>query len=131
MRQLLSSSKLPAPKFLYTQCVRADRVFVMSGMVGLHPMTGRLVEGGQREETQRIFENLALALEDFDLTLNDLLVARIYTTRLDAFDDINQAWNAAFAEIRPPARTSVGVVALPVGASVEIEFSFYKPNSHE
>jgi 2-iminobutanoate/2-iminopropanoate deaminase len=52
--------------------------------------------------------------------------ARIFTTRFEEFPAINAAWEQAFAgSTRPPARTSVGVAALPLGASVEIEFAFY------
>ena len=51
----------------------------------------------------------------------------LYTTRMDEFPVINAAWEAVFTPgQRPPARTSVGVSALPLGAAVEIAFSFYR-----
>jgi 2-iminobutanoate/2-iminopropanoate deaminase len=59
--------------------------------------------------------------------LDELLVARIFTTKFEEFAAINAAWEAVFSEeIIPPARTSVGVSALPLGAAVEIEFTFIK-----
>lgn len=84
-----------------------------------------MVSGGPGAETACILANLQRALPDYDVTLQDLLIARIFTTRFDAFADINAAWEAVFtADLVPPARTTVGVSALPLGASVEIEFSF-------
>ncbi len=122
----LGSKAIPAPQFHYTPCVQAGAHYSVSGMVGLDPATSRLVEGGTAAQTRRIFDNLLLALPDYGLTLGDMVLARIYTTDFGAFPQINAIWEAVLADQPPPARTSVGVQALPLGASVEIEFSFYK-----
>lgn len=96
-----------------------------AGMIALDPATGTLEAGGPGAETARILATLRAALPELGLTLNDLLIARIFTTRFDEFPAINRAWEAVFAEgVVPPARTSVGVSALPLGATVEIEFTF-------
>ena len=126
-----SSSAIPAPKFHYTPCVQAGGHYSVSGMVGLDPATGQLVAGGTAAETQRIFDNLLLALPDYGLRLQDMVLARIYTTDFAAFPAINAIWEATLSDAPPPARTSVGVQALPLGAAVEIEFSFYKNPSSE
>lgn len=83
--------------------------------------------GGAAAETQRIFDNLKLALPDYGLSLQDMTLARIYTTDFAAFGQINAVWEVVFTDIAPPARTSLGVQALPLGATVEIEFAFYQP----
>ncbi|SFC05620.1 2-iminobutanoate/2-iminopropanoate deaminase [Polaromonas sp. OV174] len=127
MKKLLHSAAIPAPKFRYTPCVQSGPHFSISGMVGLDPATGQLVAGGPAAETQRIFDNLKLALPDYGLSLQNMTLARIYTTDFAAFGQINAAWDAMFADIAPPARTSLGVQALPLGATVEIEFAFYQP----
>lgn len=125
----LGSTAIPAPKFHYTPCVQAGPHYSVSGMVGLDPATGQLVAGGAAAEARRIFDNLLLALPDYGVTLSDMTLARIYTTDFAAFPQINKVWDAAFSGLPPPARTSVGVQALPLGASVEIEFSFYQPTA--
>lgn len=127
MRKLLHSAAIPAPKFRYTPCVQSGPHFSVSGMVGLDPATGQLVAGGTAAETQRIFDNLKLALPDYGLNLQDMTLARIYTTDFATFRQINTVWDAVFTDIAPPARTSLGVQALPLGATVEIEFAFYQP----
>ena len=127
MRVALQSSAIPAPRFRYSPCVKIGSVYQVSGMVALDPANGRLVAGGPGAETSRILANLMLALPDYGLTLDHLLVARIFTTRFDAFPEINAAWEAVFDEKTiPPARTAIGVAALPLDASVEIEFSFVR-----
>ncbi|UUZ69711.1 RidA family protein [Polaromonas sp. P2-4] len=98
----------------------------VSGMVALDPATGALVEGGVGAQTQCIFDNLRLALPDYGFTLEQLCMARVYTTCFEHFDEINVVWEAQFAKMAPPARTSVGVSELPLGAVVEIEFCFYQ-----
>lgn len=126
MRELITSSKIPAPRFRYTPCVKSGPLGFVSGMVALDPATGALVEGGVDAQTQRIFDNLRLALPDYGFTLEQLCMARVYTTLFERFGEFNEVWERQFAGIEPPARTSVGVTALPLGALVEIEFHFHQ-----
>ncbi|GGC85217.1 RidA family protein [Undibacterium terreum] len=127
IRTAMQSPHIPAPRFRYSPCVRIGFNYQVSGMVALDPASGKLETGGPGAETTRILSNLQLALPDYGLSLDELLIARIYTTRMDAFSEINAAWETIFNDgLVPPARTSVGVSALPLGASVEIEFSFVK-----
>ena len=126
MRQLITSSRGPQPRFHYTPCVRMGAMGVVSGMVALDPQTGQLIAGDIVAQTQRIFDNLYLALPDYGFSMRELCLARIYTTCLDQFALINQVWQAQLQQIAPPARTSVGVSALPLGALVEIEFLFHQ-----
>ncbi len=127
MIQSLSSKNLPAPRFRYNQMIKAGPIYKTSGMVALDKDSGQLETGGVGAETAKILANLLGAMPDFGLTLDDLLSANIYTTRMDQFADINRAWEAVFTrDVRAPARTSVGVSALPLGAGVEIEFMFYR-----
>ncbi len=126
MRELITSKKGPQPRFMYTPCVKNGPLGVVSGMVALDPDSGKLIEGDVAAQTQRIFDNLYLALPDYGFAMNDLMIARIYTTCMDQFPRINQVWEAQFADVPPPARTSMGVSALPLGALVEIEFTFHR-----
>ncbi len=128
MIDALSSAKLPKPKFRYSPLVKAGPHYKTAGMIALDATSGMLVAGGVYAETKKILANLMEALPDFGLVLQDLVSARIFTTCFNDFPDINRAWEEVFVEtMRLPARTAVGVSALPLSASVEIEFSFYKP----
>lgn len=125
-REILRSPRLYAPKFRYSPCVKTGPWYTVSGMVALDPVSGRLVGGGPYEESRHILALLQAGIGDWGLALTDLAQARIYTTRFEQFAEINRAWEEAFAQVEPPARTSVGVAALPLGASVEMEFTFYR-----
>lgn len=126
MIRALASTRLPQPRFRYTPVVQAGPWILFSGMIALDAVTGLLEAGGPGPETAKILSNLSAALPELGLGVEDLASARIYTTRFGEFPAINAAWDAWLADVaRPPTRTSVGVAALPLAASVEIEFSFY------
>ena len=127
MIESLSSKNLPAPRFRYSPLVKAGPFYKTAGMIGLNKETGQLEPGGAGAETARILSNLLEALPDFGLSLDDLVSATIFTTQMDRFPEINKAWEAVFsADMRLPARSAVGAMALPINAAVEMEFLFYK-----
>jgi len=126
MIQAMSSSNLPQPRFRYTPLIKAGPFYKTAGMVALDKDSGVLTVGAEAE-TDKILANLMGALDDFSLSLDDLICATIFTTRFDEFAAINSAWERVFDDKqRPPTRTAVGVSALPLGATVEIEFMFYR-----
>lgn len=130
MIEALSSTNLPAPRFRYSPLVKAGPFYKTAGMVALDKDSGQLESGGAGRETAKIMTNLIAALPDFSLSLEHMVSATIYTTDFTEFPAINAAWEDVFTEdIRAPARTSLGVSALPLGATVEIEFIFYNADS--
>ena len=127
MIEALSSDNLPAPRFRYAPLVKSGPFYQTAGMIALDRHTGALEPGGAGAETRKILDNLVAALADFGLSLDELVSATIYTTDFDNFPAINEAWESVIkADSRLPTRTSIGVAALPLGASVEMEFRFYK-----
>ena len=127
MIEALSSENLPVPRFRYSPLVKAGPFYKTSGMIALDKDSGELESGGVGAETKKILDNLLQALPDFDLTLVHLVSVTIFTTQFDKFPDINTSWEEVFTDdIRLPARTALGVSALPLNAKVEIEFMFYK-----
>lgn len=127
MRSLIALKAFPTPKFRYSPCVKTGPFYEISGMIGLDPSTGTLVSGGPEAETARILETLGAGLAEMGMDWTNLASARIFTTRFEEFAAINRAWERVFADdTPPPARTAVGVVALPLNATVEMEFRLYK-----
>ena len=128
MREILSSRHLPRPRFCYSQLIKTGAYYQTAGMIALNIEKGDIEQGGVKAETKKILSNLTQAMPDFGLRLSDLIIARIYTTKFDQFSLIKAAWEEFFKEDNaPPARTALGVSQLPLGACVEMEFSFYKP----
>lgn len=96
----------------------------MSGLVGLDPRSGCLIEGGMEAEARQILQNLERLSVELGLGLDPLMLVRIYCTDFSRFGEINHVWETFYKNRTPPARTSVGATALPLGALVEMEFQF-------
>ena len=76
--------------------------------------------GGAAEQTRRCLENLGAVCSAAGTTLSEAVRVTVYTTELEAFAEINEAY-ATFFEAEPPARVTVGAAALPAGATVEVD----------
>ncbi len=109
----------------YSPAVRAGDFVVLAGQVGLGP-DGGLVEGGVEAETRQVLANIEAVLTDVGVTWADVARTGIFLTDLGNFATVNALYEGAIGDHRP-ARTTIGVAALPAGASVEIECLVYDP----
>ena len=126
MRELITFKSTPAPRFRYSPCVKTGPFYEFSGMIGL-TKDGKLHSDGIAGETRQILSNLVAAASEIGLSLQDLVAANIFTTKFEEFPTINKVWEEFFTEdVPPPARTSIGVAALPLNALVEMSFRFYR-----
>lgn len=104
----------------YSQAVSDDGLLYTSGQVGLDPSTGEIVPGGFEAQARQTLRNLTAVLASANLTFNDVMKATIYVTDLANFPLLNQLYGEAMGDHRP-ARSTVQVAALPLGALVEID----------
>lgn len=111
-----------APKAIgpYSQAVRAGNTLYLSGQTPLDPATGKLVEGDISAQARRVFDNLKAVLAAADAGFADVVRVGIYLTDLGNFAAVNEVMKQYFAEPYP-ARSTIGVAALPLGAAVEID----------
>lgn len=129
MIRAIDAASLPAPKFLYSPLVAAGPFVKSSGLVGISTSTGALVEGGAGAQTKCILTNMADAMADCGLVMGQLVSCNVYLVDFQNFPEVNVEWEKFLSGAQvPPARTTVGVSALPIGAQVEINFLFYAPN---
>ena len=91
-----------------------------SGQTPIDPATGELKEGGVGAQTHQCFDNLFAVLSDGGLGSDDVVKVNVYLTDMDDFAAMNEAYQTRFTAPFP-ARTTVGVAALPLQARVEIE----------
>jgi 2-iminobutanoate/2-iminopropanoate deaminase len=91
-----------------------------SGQTPIDPATGKLIDGDVTAQTHRVFDNLAAVLEAGGLTLGDVVKCNVYLIDMKDFQAMNTAYSARFTAPFP-ARTTVAVAGLPLGARVEIE----------
>lgn len=119
-KQAVVSDKLAPPAGPFSAAVRSNGFIYFSGQVGQDPATGKLVDGGVPEQTERIFANLALVLEAAGKSFADVVRAGVYLTDIASFAAMNAVYAKHF-DAPYPARTTIGVAALPLGALVEID----------
>ena len=128
MRTIVRAKSWPQPRFRYSPLVAAGPFLKTAGMIALDPLTGRLEKGGPGAETAKILATFGSVMSELTLEMSSIVSATLYTTDFERFSDINAAWNSFFNDdVDPPARTSVGVSALPLGATVEMDFLIYAP----
>jgi 2-iminobutanoate/2-iminopropanoate deaminase len=111
----------PAPVGPYSQAVAHAGFVFASGQIPLDPESGRLVDGGVEEQTRRVLANLRAVLEAAGTTLDGVVRTTIYLTDLAHFPRVNAVYAEHFAAEPRPARATVQVAALPLGAAVEID----------
>lgn len=118
-QQTIRTEKAPAAVGPYSQAVATDHLIFTSGQIGIHPLTGQL-RPGIVEQTQQILENLAAVLAAAGSGMGDIVKTTIFLTDIAEFSTVNEIYAQAFQE-EPPARSTVQVAALPLGALIEIE----------
>jgi len=120
-RQSFTSDRTGPPVGPFSQAVRIDGALYLSGQVGTDPATDRLVDGGVAAQTEQAFRNLSAVLEAAGRTLDDVVRAGVYLADMGDFAAMNEVYARWFQQPYP-ARTTIGVAALPLGAAVEIDF---------
>ena len=120
MRKSVTSPRGPAAIGPYSHAVWAGDLLYLSGQTPIDPATGKLIDGDVGAQTMRAFDNLEAVLLDAGLSMDHVIKCNVYLTSMTDFPAMNAAYEKRFS--RPfPARTTVAVAGLPLGASVEIE----------
>ena len=105
----------------YSQGVRTgDGLLFLSGQAAVDGATGKLIEGDVTAQTEQIFKNLFAVLKAAGYSPDDVMKANVYLINMNDFAAMNEVYKTKF-NAPYPARTTVGVASLPMGASVEIE----------
>ncbi len=118
--ELINPAGGPSTGLPYSPAVADGQTLYCSGQLGLDPATGELATGGVEAQTRQIFQNLSALLAQAGSDLDHVLRVGVYLTDLSDFAAVNAIYAEAFGEHRP-ARTAIGVAALPLGASVELD----------
>ena len=118
--ELHHTDHAPAAVGPYSQAVSAGGFLYTAGQVGLDPATGKLVEGGFEAQARRVLENLRQVLATAGCGFADVIKATVFVTDLADFPRLNALYAEAMGGHRP-ARSTVQVSALPLGALVEID----------
>jgi|GEM_PF-22617 len=111
-----------APKAIgpYSPAVKLGDFVYLSGQLPIDPLTGELVKGDMYEQTYQVLRNMEAVLQEMNLEFRHIVKTTVYITDLSQFTKFNEIYATVFAEPYP-ARSTVQVAALPMGAMIEVE----------
>ncbi|HLC92905.1 MAG TPA: RidA family protein [archaeon] len=116
----INSPSAPTPIGPYSQAILAGDFLFVSGHVGNEAQSGKIVEGGIAAQTKQVMENLGAILKDAGLGFDDVIKCEIYLKDIADFKVVNGIYGSFFPNAHKPARQTMQVAALPLGALIEI-----------
>jgi 2-iminobutanoate/2-iminopropanoate deaminase len=119
-KKIVKTSAAPAAIGPYSQAVRVGNTLYVSGQIPLNPATGEMVQGGIKEQTERVLKNIEAVVKEAGGTLDNVVKTTVYLSDMAMFAEMNGVY-AAFFTSNQPARATVQVAALPKNALVEID----------
>ena len=120
MKQLVTAAGAPTAIGPYSPAVRAGNMLFLSGSIPLDPVSGQLVEGGIKEQTTRVLENIKGLLAAAGTDFNHVVRTTVFMVDLTEFGAMNEVYSSYFSAPYP-ARSTVQVVKLPRDVRVEID----------
>ena len=121
MKTIINTDQAPAPIGPYNQAIQCGDLIYTSGQIPIDPVTGTKVEGGIREQSIQVLDNLKAVLEGAGASLDQVLKTTVFLADMGDFPEFNSIYADYFGEENAPARSTIQVAALPIGALVEIE----------
>ena len=120
MKRIIFTEKAPKPVGPYSQGVEINSTLYIAGQVPIDPETGKMAEGGVREQTAQVMTNIGAILEAAGYSFADLVKTTCLLSDMADFGAMNEVYGSFFTE-EPPARVTFAAKQLPRGALVEIE----------
>ncbi len=120
MKKIIQSPELPRTNVPYSQAVEANGMLFISGQIPIDPATGKIINGGIKEQTDLVMKNIGLILKAAGYSYADVVKSTCLLNDMDNFAAMNEVYARYYTE-NHPARAAYGVVRLPFGAMVEIE----------
>jgi 2-iminobutanoate/2-iminopropanoate deaminase len=120
-KQRIRTEQAPAAIGPYSQGIKAGGLVYTAGQVGVDPATGTMVDGGIAEQVRQMLDNMSSILEAAGTSLDNVVKTTVFLSDISNFAAMNEIYKQYFNSDSPPARSTVQVAALPLGAMVEIE----------
>jgi reactive intermediate/imine deaminase len=120
VKDIVHTDAAPAAVGAYSQATTTDDLVFTAGQIPLTPDGDLLVDAPVAEQTEQALENVEAVLDAAGTGIDDVLKMTVFLDDIDDFDAMNDSY-ADFFQSDPPARSAVGVGALPKGVAVEIE----------
>ena len=121
MKKIIHTEKAPAVIGTYNQAILTGNLLLTSGQIAINPLTGKLVDGDAKPQTEMIFKNIMAILNKANLDKKHIVKLNVFLINLKDFEKVNQVFKSFFNDNSYPARTTVEVSRLPMDALVEID----------
>lgn len=119
-RQVIQPAKYPNAGLPYSPGILVDNTLYLSGALGRDPVTTKLVPGGIEAETRQVLANLREVLRAAGMDFENVVSVTAFITDFKDFEAFNKVYREYFPK-DPPARATVGVAALNIGARIELQ----------
>ncbi len=120
MKKVIFTPTAPKAVGPYSQAIEKNGMLFISGQIAIDPETGKVVEGGIREQTEQVMKNIGAILKEAGYTTDDVVKSTCLLDDMDNFAAMNEVY-AGFYSDDPPARAAFQVGKLPLGVMIEIE----------
>lgn len=120
MKRVIFTEMAPKPVGPYSQAIEANGMLFIAGQVPLNPATSKVVEGGIKEQTQQVLENIGEILNAAGYNFGHVVKTTCLLSSMSDFQAMNELY-ARFFETDPPARVTYAVKELPLNVLIEIE----------
>ena len=121
LRELIQTKNAPLAVGTYSQAVSAGGFLYTSGQIGINPASGKIEVSDTKSQCLQVLNNILAILEARNLSLVNIIKLTVYVKDLNDFGDINDTFKDFFGGTNFPARSTVEVAGLPLGARVEID----------
>ena len=119
-REVIQTESAPRAVGPYSQAIRAGAYVFTAGQVAIDPATNQFIGGDVTQQTRQVLSNLRAVLEAAGSGLDRVVKTTVFLTTMDNFQSMNGIYTEFFGDA-PPARSTIAVAGLPLGALVEIE----------
>lgn len=120
MKKVIATANAPKAIGPYSQAIEINGFIFLSGQLPVDPATGEIVEGGIKEQTIKVFDNIDNVLKAIGLTMDNVVKTTVFLADISLFADMNEVYARYFPGTFP-ARSAFAVKQLPKDALVEIE----------
>lgn len=119
-KEAIETTNAPGAVGPYSQGIKTGNFLFLSGQIGIHPETKKLVKGGVEDQTKQIFKNIEAVLAVAGASLENVVKATVFLKNMADFKKVNEIYAKHF-EPPYPARSAVEVKELPLSVDIEIE----------
>lgn len=120
MKKIISTNNAPAAIGPYSQAVEVNGTLYVSGQIPVNPATGKIVEGDIKAQAEQVFANINAILTAAGYTLGNVVKSTVFIADMSLFPELNEVYKKYYTD-NFPARSTIAVKGLPLGALVEIE----------